>query len=72
MDQDSQVPVLSTKEICLPEEQKAGGRDQDRRMRGKGKGTRERRNKGLPLDREGTDVARKKMGDCKGKGGSPS
>ena len=39
-------------------------------MSEKGKGTRER-SKGLPLDREETDVAHSQMTVYKGKGGTP-
>ena len=91
--QDSQGQVLRTSShhkgnLFVPDGQRSGIRDKDRRYRKmeKGKGTRKRgekgqgrgrrglfvqEDKGLPLDREETDVALKKMVVYKGTGGKP-
>jgi hypothetical protein len=54
--QDSQDPVLSTNEICLPQRDRGQGtRDKDRRqrMREQEKGTREREEKYVSLEVKG-------------------
>ena len=72
--QTHQGQVLSTKEIYLPPEgQRAGNKGQTQEIEdeGEGKGNQGRgRSQGLPLDREETDVAHRKMAVYKGTRGN--